>query len=125
VTAAKLIAPRISPGDVDGGFQWCVDRLAESGNARLSSEVMMAKATHYMATGHVIKAVAVLKDFEKQSGATRAKAATNLAFLYLLEGRLDDAHVSSDLAKQTDEYNVRGNETGRWAGALSHNQPAA
>jgi intraflagellar transport protein 88 len=107
VTAAKLIAPHLTPGDTDAGYQWCVDQLVKAGLAKLSSEVLMAKATHFMATGSIVRAVEVLKEFEKQNGFTRAKAATNLSFLYLLEGCTADADAYADLARQADDYNVR------------------
>ena len=106
VTAAKLVAPRIFPGDSDAGFQWCIDELTRAKRPQLVDSVLMAKAAHAL-PDDVDKAVAVFKQFERASGASRTKAASNLSFLYLLEGKLDEAERYACMAKEHDEYHVQ------------------
>jgi len=54
----------------------------------------------------VEQAAAVYKTFERKEPALRAAAATNLSFLYLLEGDLAAAAKYTDLALKTDRYRV-------------------
>jgi intraflagellar transport protein 88 len=108
VTAAKLVAPRICPGDAAAasGFQWCMDELSRAQLHHLVDDVLMAKAAHSL-PGDVDAAVDVFKQFERHSGATRAKAASNLSFLYLLEGNVAEAERYATMAKDRDEYHVQ------------------
>ena len=107
LTAAKLIAPRLEPGDVEAGFQWCLDELFKAKLDRLAHDVMMAKATYFLTTAEVDKAAQVLKQFEKHGGSMRFKAATNLSFLYLLEGNITEAQRYAHLALSHDEFHVQ------------------
>lgn len=62
----------------------------------------LAKASRHLALKEVEQAAAVYKTFERQGPALRAAAATNLSFLYLLEGDLPAAAKYTDLALKTD-----------------------
>lgn len=52
-------------------------------------------------------AVEVLKSFEKKDTALKAKAATNLSFLYFLEGDVAQADKYANLAVRHDRYNAK------------------
>jgi intraflagellar transport protein 88 len=107
VTAAKLVAPRINPGDPDAGFQWCMDELGRAKLPHFVDDVLMAKSAHCLAVSEVDKAIEVLKLFEKHSGASRTKAAANLSFLYLLEGNIAESERYAMLATEQDEFHVQ------------------
>lgn len=47
------------------------------------------------------------QDFEKKEPRVKARAATNLAFLYFLEGETDQADKYSEMALKSDRYNAR------------------
>jgi hypothetical protein len=64
--------------------------------------VLLAKASRHLANKEVEAAAAVYKTFERRGPAQRAAAATNLSFLYLLEGDLAAAAKYTDLALKTD-----------------------
>ena len=49
----------------------------------------------------------VLKSFEKKDTALKAKAATNLSFLYFLEGDIVQADKYANLAVKHDRYNAK------------------
>ncbi len=51
--------------------------------------------------------VQVLKSFEKKDTALKAKAATNLSFLYFLEGDIAQADKYANLAVKHDRYNAK------------------
>lgn len=65
-------------------------------------QVVLAKASRHLALKEVDQATAVYKTFERQRPTLRAAAATNLSFLYLLEGDLAAAAKYTDLALKTD-----------------------
>ncbi|PNH10841.1 Intraflagellar transport protein 88 [Tetrabaena socialis] len=46
-------------------------------------------------------------EFEKKEPRVKARAATNLAFLYFLEGEVDQADKYSEMALKSDRYNAR------------------
>lgn len=48
-----------------------------------------------------------LQDFEKKEHKLKARAATNLAFLYSLEGDSANAERYADLALGTDKYSAQ------------------
>lgn len=105
--AAKLIAPRLKPGDPEVGFQWCLDELIKVKLVRLTHDVMMAKASYFLHAAEIEQAAQVLKQFEKHDGSMRVKAATNLSFLYLLEGNVPEAERYANLALSHDEFHVQ------------------
>jgi intraflagellar transport protein 88 len=107
VTAAKLISPYLQPGGASAGFQWCQDELFKAKLAGLAHDVMMAKATYFLTSADVDGAASVLKQFERHGGAMRIKAATNLSFLYSLEGNTADAARYSELVMSHDEFHVQ------------------
>jgi intraflagellar transport protein 88 len=53
------------------------------------------------------KAIEALKAFEKKEPSLKAKAATNLSFLYFLEGDIAAADKYANLAVQNDRYNAK------------------
>lgn len=65
-------------------------------------QVLLAKASRHLANKEVEAAAAVYKTFERRGPALRAAAATNLSFLYLLEGDLAAAAKYTDLALKND-----------------------
>ena len=54
-----------------------------------------------------MQAIEVLKAFEKKDLALKAKAATNLSFLYFLEGDIAQADQFANLAVRNDRYNAK------------------
>lgn len=107
VLAAKLVAPRVDAAGAEAGFHWCADEAARVGLPAAARDVAMARAAHCLAAGDTERAVEALRGFEKQSGAARTKAATNLSFLYLLEGNVDEAERYAVMAKEQDEYQTQ------------------
>lgn len=67
-------------------------------------QVELVKASRHLTLKQVDQAAAVYKTFERKEPALRAAAATNLSFLYLLEGDLAAAAKYTDLALKTDRY---------------------
>jgi intraflagellar transport protein 88 len=107
VIAAKLIAPRLHPNDVSAGFEWCLEELFKAKLFGIAHDVMMAKAHYFLRSADMDEAASVLKQFERHGGSVRIKAATNLSFLYSLEGNPADAVRYSDLVMKHDEYHVQ------------------
>eukprot|EP00877_Chromochloris_zofingiensis_P003785 jgi/Chrzof1/13407/Cz07g31250.t1 len=107
LTAAQLISERIDRSSVTAGFDWCAEQLRQAGFVKLAAEVQLAKAGHFLFLKDVAGAAAVFKDFDKKESVVRARAATNLSFLYLLEGSLENAAKYTDLALKTDRYNAK------------------
>jgi hypothetical protein len=107
ITAAELIAPCLDPFDADKGFQWCMDELNRAQMSHIARDLMMTKAAHFLSKGHTDCAIEVFKQCEKHSGAARLNAATNLSFLYLLEGKVDEAERYSQMAREQDAYHAQ------------------
>jgi hypothetical protein len=49
----------------------------------------------------------LLKDFEKKEKDLKARAATNLSFLYFLEGDIPNAEKHAEVAVRTNRYNAQ------------------
>ncbi|MEW5306044.1 MAG: hypothetical protein WDW36_008545 [Sanguina aurantia] len=107
VQSAALISEKIERSGFDAGYDWCVEQLVQAKWSALANEVELAKASKFMANKEFDKAVAVFKEFEKKEPRVKARAATNLSFLYFLEGEMENANKYSELALKSDRYNAR------------------
>lgn len=61
-----------------------------------------------------------VQEFEKKEPRVKARAATNLAFLYVLEGNAEGADKYADMALKTDRYNARAFVNKVWLECAFH-----
>ncbi len=132
--AAKLIAPVIDK-DPPTGFDWVIETLkaparssggaspakkpAASGSAAAQSgvkhtfasiamEMEIAKGIAFLKKKEITAAIDVFKSFErKDSQKLIDQAATNLSFLYFLEGDNKNAERYAEMAVKADRYNAK------------------
>lgn len=103
--AAKLISPVIE-NNLNAAFAWCVDTVKSSSFSELSQEMEINKAVLFLKQRDLSSAVETLKAFERKKDAKVAGvAATNLAFLYLLEKDWAQADEYADAALAADHFN--------------------
>ena len=103
--AAKLIAPMIEES-FSSGYNWCVDTIKLSQHSQLANDLEINKAVMYLKQKDFGNAIDTLKTFEKQETKVASTAATNLSFLYFLQGDNDMAEKYAELGKDTDSYNA-------------------
>ncbi|KAI8854413.1 hypothetical protein BC829DRAFT_190688 [Chytridium lagenaria] len=106
ILAAKLVAPNIE-SSFSSGFDWVTEMIKASPHAEISSELEIAKAIQYLKTKDFKKAIETLKSFEKKDRKLVGTAATNLSFLYFLDGDYKQAEKYAELAINTDRYNAK------------------
>ncbi|KAJ3167375.1 Intraflagellar transport protein 88 [Geranomyces variabilis] len=106
VLAAKLVAPSIE-NTFSVGYDWIVEAIKASPHAAIASEIEIAKAIQYLRAKDFTKAVETLKMFEKTDQKMIGTAATNLSFLYFLDGDYKQAEKYAELAITTDRYNAK------------------
>ncbi|KAF5826309.1 hypothetical protein DUNSADRAFT_3650, partial [Dunaliella salina] len=93
VNSAQLISEKIEKAGYAAGYDWCAEQLRTAGYVRLANEVELAKASKFLGNKEFESAIAVFKEFEKKESRVRARAATNLAFLHMLEAHTGAAHM--------------------------------
>jgi intraflagellar transport protein 88 len=107
--AAKLIA-EVLEDNWEKGFDYLIEQCKRFEHTRercnIVSELEMTKALNYMKHKKFSKAIESLKSFEKKDRKLQAISATNLCYLYLLEGDMKNATKYANLAVQTDKYNA-------------------
>eukprot|EP00397_Hematodinium_sp_SG-2012_P008683 GEMP01008749.1.p1 GENE.GEMP01008749.1~~GEMP01008749.1.p1 ORF type:complete len:815 (+),score=195.88 GEMP01008749.1:33-2477(+) len=106
VNAANLIAPVLDRQGVVG-YDWVIDTLNSHGFPGIASELEIAKASYFLRRKEFDEAIAVLKTFERKEASLMARAATNVSFLYFLEGDYQNAEKYADVAVKADRYNAR------------------
>ena len=107
LTAARLIAPELKePDDGMAGYKFVIDAL-KADHETIASEVEIERALKYMRVKDFGKAIDALKAFERRDPHLKAMAATNLSFIYFLEGDLRAAEKYADMAYEQDRYNAR------------------
>ena len=106
--AAKLIAPVIdrASGKLQG-YDWVAEQCHSLGYSALAHEMEMAKAIQFLSGKEFDHAIEVLKAFERKEQHLKARAATNLSFLYFLEGELKEADKYAEMGVSNDRYNAR------------------
>jgi intraflagellar transport protein 88 len=108
---ARLIADVVDETSWEQGYDYIIDQLKSfslkrGGKMNIVGEVEMAKALTYMKQKKFSTAIEALKEFEKKDKKLQARAATNLTYLYLLEGDIKNAQKHANLAVETDKYNA-------------------
>lgn len=110
MTAARLIAPALDK-DWRVGYDYLIEQFRHfemrDPSSHLASELEMCKCLNYLKYKRYQDAITGLKAFEKKDKALRAKAATNLAYLYFLEGDYESGEKYSDLSIEVDQYNAK------------------
>ena len=104
LTAAKLISPVIED-NFSAGYNWCVDTIKMSAHSQLANDLEINKAVMFLRQKNFTDAIETLKSFEKQENKVASTAATNLSFLYFLQGETDQAEKYAELAMKSDSYN--------------------
>lgn len=106
LTAAKLIAPVIDE-NFSSGYEWCVQAIKNSVFSHLAGDLEINKAVMFLKQSQIPEAIETLKIFEKESKIATS-AATNLSFIYFLQGDLDNAEKYAEIVRSTDIYNANG-----------------
>ena len=107
ITAAKLIGPHVARTPRRGRL--LAEEMQSAGYASLAHELEMEKALAHLKTrrftpGAFEEGKRGLRAFEKKDDRLRAKAATNLAFLYYQEGDVENAATYADLSVRANKY---------------------
>ena len=123
LVAARLVAPVLgsdtsirggggdddaSGGKVDwaAGYKWIMEQLRQD-HEDVSSKLEIDMAMMFMKEKRFDDALEVLKSFERKDASLRAIAATNLSFIYFLEGEYQLADKQADVAIRADRYNAK------------------
>ncbi|CAH0385131.1 unnamed protein product [Bemisia tabaci] len=105
LTAAKLISPVIGDS-YSAGYNWCLDAIKSSLYAPLAGDLEINKAISFLCQGEIPQAIDSLKLFDKRESKVASAALTNLSFIYLLQGNVEEAEKSSEAAYEADCYNA-------------------
>ena len=104
IAASKVIAPVIG-NSFSEGFDWCVEQVKTSSYHELANDLEIHKAIIYLKERDFAQAVSILKTFEKKDTPVKSQAATNLSFIYFLQGNRDNAKRYADAAVKADRFN--------------------
>ncbi|CAH8519781.1 unnamed protein product [Schistosoma turkestanicum] len=102
--AAKIIAPVIET-NFSAGYDWCIDQVKMSSYDEIAHDLEIDKAVMFLKQRDFHQAIDTLKSFERKDSRVACTAATNLSFLYFLEGDLLQAEKYADQALSVDRYN--------------------
>jgi len=106
ITSARLIAPALEPQDWTLGYEWVIDQLKVD-HESLAGQMSIDMGLQYLKKKEFEKAIELLKGFEKKDQGMKAMAATNLSFIYFLEGDYNNADEYADLAVRNSRYNAK------------------
>ncbi|BBN04340.1 intraflagellar transport protein 88 [Marchantia polymorpha subsp. ruderalis] len=104
LTAARLVAPVLGSTFVEG-YDCLIGMLKDQHYVALANEMEMNKALQFLRRQDFVQAISLLKNFERKEKDLKARAATNLSFLYFLEGDQINAEKHAELAVKTNSYN--------------------
>lgn len=73
----------------------------------VEAEIEICKGMAYLKKKNIEKAIEAMKSFEKKDKKMMAKTASNISFLYFLEGDYKNAEKYADIAINYDRYNAK------------------
>ena len=115
--AAKLLAPVVEE-DFAAGYDWVIEflkapRVNDSGSnhkpgyAKIAMEMEIAKGIAFLKRKNINAAIEVFKSFENKDAGLIDQAATNLSFLFYLEGDFKNAAKYAEMAVKTVHYDAK------------------
>jgi intraflagellar transport protein 88 len=116
--AAKLLAPVVED-EFSAGYDWVIEFLkapranenpnshGKQGFAKIAMEMEIAKGIAYLKRKKINSAIEVFKSFENKDAGLIDQAATNLSFLFYLEGDIKNAAKYAELAVKTVHYDAK------------------
>lgn len=104
--SARLIAPALDNTSWITGYQWIYDQLA-SRNEQIAFQMKMELSLQHLYRKEIDDAINILKSFEKKEPWIKAMAATNLSFIYSIEGNQKNSILYADLALKNARYSAR------------------
>lgn len=104
LVSAKLIAPTICDNFTQG-YEWCLEQIRSAGYLDIANDLEIDKAVKHLKKREFSEAIGTLKIFEKKEGKAASSAATNLSFLYLIQGDISQAEKYADDAIDVDRFN--------------------
>ncbi|XP_055843494.1 intraflagellar transport protein 88 homolog [Episyrphus balteatus] len=100
-----LISPVIEENYNDG-YYWCIEIIKTSSNLSwLASDLELNKALVYLRQNDVNQAIETLRMYEKKDENMAANALTNLSFIYLHIGDMDNARLCTNQFLEMDRNN--------------------
>ena len=84
------------------GYDFILDTLKVSNFPDVESEIEICKGMGYLKKKNLEKAIETMKSFEKKDKKLMAKSASNISFLYFLEGDYKKAEKYSEDAINFD-----------------------
>jgi hypothetical protein len=110
ILASRLAAQHLNPETPEPSlsvYDWVVSIIRDGPNFDLAADIEMIKAIDYLKNKEFSLAVQTLKSFENKDIKMVGTAATNLSFLYLLEGDVANADKYATISVYCDRYNAR------------------
>ena len=89
------------------GFDWVIELLRAHECSAIANEVELCKAEEFLARKNFDGAITLFKGFERKDNALKARAATNLSFLYFLEREYATADRYASKAMQHARYSAK------------------
>eukprot|EP00762_Andalucia_godoyi_P000571 ANDGO_05212.mRNA.1 UDP-N-acetylglucosamine--peptide N-acetylglucosaminyltransferase len=102
--AARLIAPAL------GDWSFVIEQVRAfelNTKFHMDVELEMSRCVDFLKQGSFHAAIDAMKEFERKNEAYKARAATNLSYLYFLEGDIENARKYATLAVEVDKYNAK------------------
>jgi len=101
---ARLVCSMDHGEDWKIGYQWVHEQLIEK-YYDMSQQIEMEQALQHLRQNEFESAIKILKSFESKDVDMRAMVATNLSFVYSLEGNLAVADEYADIALTSNRFN--------------------
>ncbi len=103
-TAARLVA-RINKGQTwEDSFHWVHGQLHQK-FPQIAFQIEIEQAIEHLQKGEFAAAVKIFKSYENQDIAFKAMVASNLCFVYFLEGNYTVADEYADISLLSNKYN--------------------
>jgi intraflagellar transport protein 88 len=104
LTAARLVSTLHHDEDWKAGYLWTHDQLKKR-KSDIAHQIEMEQALQHLKKGEFESANKILKSFETKDIDLKAMVATNLSFVYFLEGNYSIAEEYADIALATNRFN--------------------
>jgi intraflagellar transport protein 88 len=103
-TAARMVAKLNNESNWVDSFLWVHEQLHEK-FPHVAFQIEIERAIEHLQKGEFAAAVKIFKSYENKDIEFKANVATNLSFVYFLEGNYITADEYADIALLSNKYN--------------------